>query len=185
MTDRLKESPSQTAGPYVHIGCLPESAGLEQRGFGPQLGGHMVQDAGQAMAITLDVTVIDGEGALLTDALIEIWQAGPDGRFHATPGFSNWGRQVVDSATGVARFDTLKPGARDGQAPHILIWIAARGINLALTTRVYFPDEDNSADAVLALTGDRASTLIADQTERGYAHAICLQGPKETVFFDV
>ncbi|MGR3515223.1 MAG: protocatechuate 3,4-dioxygenase subunit alpha [Paracoccaceae bacterium] len=185
MTGRLKESPSQTAGPYVHIGCVPVSAGLERRGFEPQLGGRMVQEVGHATAITLDVTVSDGEGALVTDALIEIWQAGPEGRFHATPGFSNWGRQAVDSATGVARFETLKPGASAGQAPHILIWIAARGINFALTTRLYFPDEDNSADAVLALAGGRAGTLIADQTDHGYAHAISLQGPNETVFFDV
>jgi len=181
---KLKESASQTAGPYVHIGCVPQTAGLERRGMGPQLGVAMVgPDAGPT--ITLDMTVLDGAGEAVKDALIEIWQAGPDGTFDQTGGFSNWGRQATDLETGQARFETVKPGAADGQAPHILVWIAARGINLALTTRIYFPDEDNTQDAALQLAGGRAATLIAEKTNTGYAHMVYLQGPNETVFFDV
>lgn len=168
---RLKESPSQTAGPYVHIGCVPQTAGLERRATGAQLGENL--DDG----ITLDITVLDGAGELVRDALIEIWQTGV--------GMDGWGRAATDLDTGVARFVTRKPEASDGQAPHLLVWIVARGINLALTTRVYFPDEDNGGDPVLQRAGARAETMIAARTNAGYAHEIRLQGPKETVFFDV
>ncbi len=172
----LKESPSQTAGPYVHIGCTPQTAGLERRSMGAQLGEDVARDAA---AITLDITVLDGAGEPVRDALIEIWQVG----FNESPG--QWARRAADLETGLARFTTLKPGAAEGQTPHILVWIAARGINLGLTTRVYFPDEDNANDPVFGLAGDRAKTMVAEPTKAGYAHVIHLQGPRETVFFDV
>lgn len=181
----LKESPSQTAGPYVHIGCVAQTAGLEQRGMGAQLGAKMVADKANATPISLDITVLDGDDAPVKDALIEIWQAGPDGSFAPNDSFSNWGRQATDLETGLAQFETLKPGTSDGQAPHILVWVAARGINLGLTTRIYFPDEDNTNDPVMALAADRANRLVATKTDMGYAHVIRLQGPQETVFFDV
>ncbi|MEO0771683.1 MAG: protocatechuate 3,4-dioxygenase subunit alpha [Pseudomonadota bacterium] len=168
----LKESPSQTAGPYVHIGCLPQTAGLEPRGMGAQLGGEVPEDA-----VTLDLTVYDGAGDVVRDALIEIWQS--------TDAHQHWARQATDLETGVARFETVKPVAQAGQAPHLLVWIVARGINLGLTTRVYFPDENNEGDPVLGLAGKRAETLVAERTNAGYAHVIHLQGPMETVFFDV
>ena len=182
---QFKESPSQTAGPYVHIGCVPQTAGLERRGMGPQLGGEMVFDDADGHRIKIDITVLDGAGDAVKDALIEIWQATPHGQLAPTDGFSNWGRQATDLATGHAVFDTLKPGASQGQSPHILVWIVARGVNLGLTTRIYFPDEDNSGDGVLTLAGDRAGTLIATKSDAGYSHIIRLQGPQETVFFDV
>lgn len=181
----LKESASQTAGPYVHIGCVPQTAGLEQRGMGPQLGAHMVAETATADPISLEITVLDGAGYVVKDALLEIWQPGPDGTFCPNSDFQNWGRQATDLSTGVALFDTVKPAAPPGQAPHILVWIVARGINLALTTRIYFPDEDNTDDPTLALAADRGDTLLAIQTKTGYAHTIRLQGPQETVFFDV
>ncbi|MEM6588235.1 MAG: protocatechuate 3,4-dioxygenase subunit alpha [Pseudomonadota bacterium] len=171
----LKESPSQTAGPYVHIGCTPQTAGLEQRSMGAQLGGEVAQEE----AITLDITVLDGAGDPVRDALIEIWQAGSEGRA------GHWGRQAADLETGLAHFTACKPGAAEGQTPHILVWIVARGINLGLTTRVYFPDENNTSDPVFGLAGDRAETMVAERTNAGYAHVIHLQGPEETVFFDV
>jgi len=178
----LKESPSQTAGPYVHIGCAPQTAGLEQRGMGHELGGDMVFGR---ESITLEITVLDGAGAPVRDALVEIWQADPEGKLAPTNGFRNWGRKPADLSSGTAQFETLKPGKSAGQAPHILVWIAARGINLGLTSRIYFPDEDNEKDAIFALAGARASTLVATKTDTGYAHAIRLQGDNETVFFDV
>lgn len=150
----LKESPSQTAGPYVHIGCAPQMAGLELRGMGAQLGATMLCDTPNDHRITLEITVLDGAGDPVKDALIEIWQAGPDGRFTPTDTFSNWGRQPMDLTTGRAVFETLKPAGIPGQAPHILVWIVARGINLGLTTRVYFPDEDNAADPVISLADE-------------------------------
>lgn len=178
----LKESPSQTAGPYVHIGCAPQTAGLEQRKFGPELGRKMVLDG---TPMTLDIVVLDGAGETVRDALVEIWQVGRDGSYVPSKTFRNWGRQLADLKTGQIHFETLKPASIDGQAPHILVWIAARGINLALTTRIYFPDEDNSSDPVHALAGARFETLVAKPTKQGYTHTIHLQGENETVFFDV
>ncbi len=179
----LKETPSQTAGPYVHIGCTPQIAGLEQRAMGDPLGATMVDD--NQDGINLSINVLDGAGDPVKDALIEIWQANPQGDLAPSEAFSNWGRQATDLASGVARFETLKPGLCGEQAPHILVWVVARGINLGLTTRIYFPDEDNISDPILALAGTRAATMIATKTNDGYAHIIRLQGPDETVFFDV
>jgi protocatechuate 3,4-dioxygenase alpha subunit len=78
-------------------------------------------------------------------------------------------------------------------APHINVWIVARGINVGLNTRLYFSDEEaaNAADPVLSLIEQpvRRSTLIAKRSEQGgktvYSFTINLQGPDETVFFDV
>lgn len=176
-----KETPSQTAGPYVHIGCLPEIAGLERRQLGSGFGA-ILSDA--ADAIDLEITVFDGAGEPVRDAMVEIWQAGPDGRFDSK-GFQNWGRAATDLDSVLYRFRTLKPAALDGQAPHILVWIVARGINLGLTTRIYFPEDDHGTDPVMTLAGDRAATLVAQATPSGYRHVIHLQGSEETVFFDV
>lgn len=178
----LKESPSQTAGPYVHIGCAPQTAGLEKRGMGNELGGDMVFDR---QAITLEIAILDGAGSPVKDALVEIWQADPEGKLAPSNGFRNWGRKPADLSSGTAQFQTLKPGKAGEQAPHILVWIVARGINLGLTTRIYFPDEDNETDATFTLASTRASTLVATKTNTGYAHTIRLQGENETVFFDV
>lgn len=180
----FKETPSQTAGPYVHIGLSPQMAGLETRGLGQTFGERMITGDPEGEPITLDIYVFDGDGAPVTDALIEIWQPGPDGEFGTMPGFENWGRQMTDFDTGLARFETLKPGAGQNAAPHVLIWIAARGVNLSLTTRAYFEDEDNSADPVFKLAGGRAMTMLAKRTNHGYRHDIFLQGEKETVFID-
>ncbi len=184
---RLKESPSQTAGPYVHIGCVPGFAGLEGMYNGEDPGAVMITGTVAATPLTLTCMVIDGDGQPLKDAMVEIWQAGPEGAFGQTPNFTNWGRGATDSDTGLVQFETLRPGAVDGQAPHILVWITARGINLGLTTRIYFEDEaaQNARDAVYQLAGDRAATLVARKTQAGYHHDIRLQGDGETVFFDV
>jgi protocatechuate 3,4-dioxygenase alpha subunit len=119
-----------------------------------------------------------------------------DGEVEA--GFRGWGRVITDFATGEWGFDTIKPGAVPGrggtmQAPHINLWIVARGINIGLNTRLYFDDdaEANAVDPVLNLIewDRRRSTLIARRTERDgkavYRFDVRLQGDGETVFFDV
>lgn len=179
----MKETPSQTAGPYVHIGCVPRFAGLRGMYGGRDLGAEMIIGEVAGTRISFTGAVYDGEGAPVTDAMVEIWQAAPDGTF-APDGFTSWGRQPAD-AQGAFRFETLKPGAVGAQAPHILVWIVARGIGLGLTTRAYFADEDNSSDPVFRRAGSRAQTLVARAVEGGYHLDIHLQGPKETVFFDV
>ncbi|NNL19007.1 MAG: protocatechuate 3,4-dioxygenase subunit alpha, partial [Boseongicola sp.] len=109
--------------------------------------------------------------------------------------FTGWGRSPGDVETGEFRFETVKPGAvvmPDGrvQAPHISVWIVARGINIGLQTRAYFEDEAeaNEADPLLGQIADRqrVPTLMA-RAEGGsvYRFDVHLQGPKETIFFDI
>ena len=196
---QLKESPSQTAGPYVHIGCVPNFCDIT--GVYPEdLGAHMVNAETKGERITVKGTIYDGTGTPLKDALVEICQAdaaglypGNDPRGAADPNFTGWGRQAGDYDTGEWQFDTIRPGAvpfPDGRmmAPHISLWIVARGINIGLNTRMYFPDADNSADPLLTRIEhqNRVATLIAEnETDGVYRFDIYLQGEKETVFLDV
>jgi protocatechuate 3,4-dioxygenase alpha subunit len=199
--DRLKETPSQTAGPYVHIGCVPNFSGIT--GVYPEdLGGSMVNDKTKGERITIRGNVIDGSGSLLRDALLEIWQADADGLYNspsemrgtADPNFTGWGRSPTDMQTGEYVFHTIKPGKvpfRDGRpmAPHVTFWIVARGINLGLQTRMYFGDEKeaNEADPILSRVEHRVRvpTLIAPREGDTYTFDIHLQGDKETIFFDI
>lgn len=197
----LKESPSQTAGPYVHIGCTPNFTGIEM--YGGDLGTAMKTGPVKGQEITIRGTVYDGTGTPLRDALIEIWQADADGLFNspaekrgqADPNFIGWGRSPGDMATGEFVFETVKPGrvpTADGraQAPHVTFWIVARGINIGLHTRMYFPDEEaaNAEDPVLTRIEHqvRVPTLIAKPEGDGvYRFDIRLQGEGETIFFDM
>ena len=197
----LKESASQTAGPYVHIGLTPNFSGIT--GIYPRdLGTEMINAKTKGERITVSGRIIDGGGAVLKDALVEIWQADAAGLYNspsetrgdADVNFIGWGRKPTDMETGVFSFNTIKPGPTffpDGrvQAPHITFWIVARGINLGLNTRMYFADENraNAADPVLARIEhkDRLKTLLARRDGNSYAFDIHLQGESETVFFDI
>jgi protocatechuate 3,4-dioxygenase alpha subunit len=199
--NRLKETPSQTAGPYVHIGCVPNFSGIT--GVYPEdLGSTMVNDKTKGERITIRGNVIDGSGTPLRDALLEIWQADADGLYNspsemrgtADPNFTGWGRSPTDMQTGEYVFHTIKPGKvpfRDGRpmAPHVTFWIVARGINLGLQTRMYFGDEKeaNEADPILSRIEHRVRvpTLIAPREGDTYRFDIHLQGDKETIFFDI
>lgn len=200
-TNYLRESPSQTAGPYVHIGCTPNFTGIEI--YGGDLGTTMKTGPVQGEEITIKGIVYDGTGTPLRDAMIEIWQPDAAGLFPsanetrgaADPNFTGWGRSPSDMTTGEFSFDTVKPGAvpfSDGrmQAPHITVWIVARGINIGLHTRIYFEDEAeaNASDPILTRIEhqNRIPTLIAQKNGAGfYRFDIHLQGPGETIFFDI
>ena len=192
----LSETASQTAGPYVHIGLAPKAAGLDFKG--PHLGDVIAGPDAPGERISVEGVVRDGTGAPVKDLLIEIWQADAEGGYHERPdpvtGFRGWGRCVPAFDDGTFRFETIKPGAvnlPDGRqmAPHICLWLVARGINTGLHTRLYFADEAdaNSEDPVLGLIeqAQRKDTLVAKRDETGYRFDIVLQGPGETVFFDV
>lgn len=201
-----KETPSQTAGPYVHIGLIPHQAGFEifQHNFGNDLVGRKTRGE----RISIEGRVIDGAGAPLRDVLLEIWQANSEGRYNhpadtqpkqLDDDFRGWGRAGSDFTTGVYTFHTIKPGPVVGRrgakpmAPHINFWIVARGINIGLSTRMYFADEAaaNAADPVLNLIEheSRRPTLIAQRGARDgkaiYTFDIRIQGENETVFFDI
>ena len=190
----LKESPSQTAGPYVHIGLTPNALGIAGV-FPVDLGATMLASATVGERIRIEGRVFDGLGAPVKDGLVEIWQADAQGRYGAhADGFTGWGRCATDLDTGLFRFDTIKPGRiamPDGrlQAPHINVWIAARGVNLGLNTRLYFPDEAaaNAADPLLSRLEhqSRVSTLIARREGAALIFDIRLQGENETVFLDI
>ncbi len=201
----LKETASQTAGPYVHIGLAPKQAGFDifENNFGNVLAGPKTKGE----RIRIEGRVIDGSGTPLRDVLIEIWQANAAGRYNHPADrqkkpidktFRGWGRGCSDFASGVWTFDTIKPGSvmgRNGRpmAPHVNFWIVARGINIGLSTRMYFSDEQaaNDKDPVLNLIEweVRRKTLIARREERKgqvvYRFDINIQGPDETVFFDI
>lgn len=203
--DYLKESASQTAGPYVHIGLAPSRAGFDA--YAQELGLDIAGPDAPGERIRVEGTVLDATGSPCRDVLIEAWQADAAG-IHPHPGdpraaqvaagFRGWGRAVPDFATGLWSFDTIKPGVVPGwagrpQAPHISLWIVARGINVGLQTRLYFSDEAeaNAADPVLNLIeqAHRRQTLIAGREERDgqatYRFDVRLQGEGETVFLDV
>jgi protocatechuate 3,4-dioxygenase alpha subunit len=190
----LKETPSQTAGPFVHIGTLPAIVGL--RTSAPEQQNILARDGTLGERIRIEGMIHDGAGAPVKDAMLEIWQADANGQYGSND-FIGWGRAATDFESGLYFFETIKPGPtlfRDGrkQAPHISISIFARGINIHLQTRLYFSDESaaNEADPVLQLVGRPAlaATLIAKKgASQGvplYRFDIHLQGDQETVFFD-
>jgi len=200
--NHLNESPSQTAGPYVHIGCTPNFSGITGL-YAEDPGSVLVNDKTLGERITIRGSVFDGTDAALKDALVEIWQADaaglypspPETRGQVDPNFGGWGRSPGDMDSGEFVFESIKPGQvpyPDGrlQAPHITFWIVARGINIGLHTRLYFEDEAeaNATDPILARIEQRqrVSTLLAKpETPGTYRFDIRLQGADETIFFDM
>ncbi|WP_149537813.1 protocatechuate 3,4-dioxygenase subunit alpha [Siccirubricoccus phaeus] len=173
---------SQTAGPYWHLIDFPEWADL-LRGDGPNAG-----IAGER--ITLLGRVTDGDGAPCADAMVELWQADPEGQYDGA--FHGFGRCATD-ANGEFRFTTLKPGPVRAagnvfQAPHVTLSLFARGLLSQLVTRLYFAGEAlNEQDPVLnAVPAARRGTLIARPEGPGtWRLDIRLQGEGETVFLEV
>ncbi|MDH6265027.1 protocatechuate 3,4-dioxygenase alpha subunit [Rhizobium sp. SG_E_25_P2] len=202
--DYLKETASQTAGPYVHIGCTPNFTGIHGV-YDSDLGsGPLYNDKTRGERITIKGRVIDGTGTPLRDALVEIWQADADGFYNspsetrgkADPNFFGWGRCPADMDSGEFSFQTIKPGRvpfRDKDprlmAPHVTLWIVARGINIGLNTRMYFSDEPeaNAEDPILKTIEHRVRvpTLIGQRDGDVVTFDIHLQGEKETIFFDI
>lgn len=192
----MSETPSQTAGPYVHIGLAPLSQGLR----GPDLGARIAGDGARGRPLTLTGRITDGAGAPVTDAVVELWQADALGlhpspeepRGEADARMAGWGRAATDE-DGRFVFETIHPGPVPGpgpggppQAPHVTLWIVARGVNVGLRTRAYFEGDDLGADPLLAALGpERAATLIARRVPGGHHIDVRLQGEGETVFLEV
>jgi protocatechuate 3,4-dioxygenase alpha subunit len=184
-------TPSQTVGPYFSM-RLPWEAG------------PYVVPAGTPGAITIIGRLLDGAGDPIPDGMIETWQADPQGRFahpddprgpvpDGDKAFRGFGR-VPTGHDGSFKIVTLKPGPLpfgDGrtEAPHINVSVFSRGMLDRSVTRVYFPDEDaaNAADPVLKqVPASRRATLVAVPVAEGLLQFdIRMQGPAETVFFDL
>ena len=195
---RLRQTPSQTVGPYFAYGLTPEQYGYPFRALA---GSVLVDDQTPGERIRITGRVLDGEGNPVNDAMIEIWQAGGEGRY-AHPadqrgsnvrfkGFGRCGTGTDPDNRFV--FDTIKPGAPgEGQAPHVNVIVFMRGMLSHVFTRIYFADEAeaNARDPVLAsVDAARRGTLIAarERTPAGtvYRFDVHMQGPDEPVFFDL
>ena len=191
-----ERTPSQTVGPYLHIGLMQGAYGAHE------IFSATVSDPGlPGTHIRIEGRIFDGEGNIVPDAVVEIWQADAAGRYaHPADGrplasnsFRGFGRCPTDKDGGYA-FDTVRPGTVPGpggstQAPHINVGVFSRGLLKRLFTRIYFAGEPaNAADPILALVpADRRDTLIAkpDAARQGlFRFDIRLQGANETVFFD-
>lgn len=192
-----RQTPSQTVGPYFAYGLTPEQYGYELTSLAD---GALADDTVSGERITFLGQVIDGEGNVIPDAMIEIWQADGEGRYAhpadargSNTGFTGFGRMGTGTdAENRFIFTTVKPGAiGNGQAPHINITVFMRGILTHAFTRAYFSDQEeaNGLDPVLAsVPADRRQTLIARRedgpTGPVYRFDIRMQGDDETVFFD-
>jgi len=186
----LAPTPWQTVGPFFHDG------------LGWPGGDRLALDGAPGERLILEGRVLDGDGAAVPDALVELWQADPAGRFRhpedaagdmIDPRFIGFGRLPTDG-DGCFRAITVRPGAVPGpgntlQAPHILVGLMMRGLLRRLVTRVYLAGEpSNDADPILARIEDsaRRRTLLAEPAgDRVWRWTIRLQGPGETVFFDL
>ena len=192
-----KITPSQTVGPYFKYGLTPGDAYAWNDAFSndlltPDVSGERIRIVGR---------VFDGDGKVVPDSMLEIWQADAQGRF-ADPqdtrgvpnsAFKGFGR-CGTNPDGEFSFHTVKPGNVPGpkgkpQAPHIVMAVFARGMTQQTMTRIYFEgDAANAADPILALVPEgRRGTLIArkDNGDATYRFDVHLQGDNETVFFDL
>ena len=196
-----KQTPSQTVGPFYALGLAPREHGYEYPGV---TGPSSVAPGARGERISVTGRVLDGNGDPVADALIEAWQSNADGRYRH-PADANDDRPLDPACHGFARastgaspehcftIHTVKPGATgDGQAPHLALIVFMRGGLNHLYTRVYFDDEEaaNAADPVLSsVPEDRRGTLLARRSDTPdgtvYHFDIHMQGPRETVFFDV
>ncbi|MGB7952142.1 MAG: protocatechuate 3,4-dioxygenase subunit alpha [Candidatus Binatia bacterium] len=189
----MKQTPSQTVGPFYAIGLTRTPMNI------------VATDATQGQRIRIEGQVFDGDGQVVPDAMLEIWQANAYGRYHhpddkqekpLDPSFTGWGRSGTDEQ-GRYGFETIKPGPVPGagdsvQAPHINVCVFARGMLVHAYTRIYFSGETaNETDPVLGSIKNKArrETLLAAREETGgktvYRFDIRLQGERETVFFDM
>jgi protocatechuate 3,4-dioxygenase alpha subunit len=191
---KLRQTPSQTVGPYFAYGLSPEQYGYQ--GLSSIAGSDMAPGDVEGQRIRVEGRVFDGAGEVIPDALIEVWQADSLGRY-AHPSdprgsnstFKGFGRCGTGTdAHNRFWFDTIKPGtAEPGQAPHLNVIVTMRGMLLHAFTRIYFPDEvANATDKVLnSVPAERRDTLIATKQDGNvYRFDIRMQGDKETVFFD-
>ncbi len=198
MADKLIPTPSNTVGPFFHLGMeRPEWSDLTRDNPPGSLG---------VEKIAIEGRVLDGDAAPVPDAIIEVWQANAAGRYNhpddhqdekpLDPHFRGFGRAATD-AEGRFRLVTVKPGPVPGrgntlQAPHINVALFARGLLKHLYTRLYFADETaaNAADPLLSSIDDTEArdTLMASRAGGDpplYHFDIVLQGRNETVFLDI
>jgi protocatechuate 3,4-dioxygenase alpha subunit len=150
-------TPSQTIGPFFSFGLVDA---------------NLVVAPGDVHPVRIHGRVLDGAGAGVPDAVVEILSP------------AGFGRCLTD-ADGRYRFVVTKPDA-GAEAPHLEVSVFARGLLQRVATRLYFPDEPaNASDAVLRSLpdDDLRSTLVAVAEDGALRFDVRLQGPQETAFF--
>lgn len=178
MNNKMKQTPSQTVGPYFAYGLTPEQYSYN---FKSLKDNQMTQPFEDPEAITIIGKVFDGAGQTIPDAMIELWQN--DGEHQL---FGRFGTGTDPEHKFI--FHTIKPKSVNGAAPYITVIVFMRGQLIHSYTRFYFSDETalNEKDEVLqGIDADRRSTLIAQKSDKLYKIDIYMQGDKETVFFDI
>lgn len=196
MMEQLKTTPSQTVGPFFAYGLTAEQYGYP---YDSIINDSLIGDDTTGERICIRGQIFDGAGSVITDAMIELWQADGSGQYRSAPrigrddGFTGFGRVGTGTSTdGSFSFATIKPKFPDGLAPHINVILFMRGSLHGLYTRIYFSDEEeaNAKDDLLnALPAERRPSLIAQKIEAGglmtYVFNIYMQGENETVFFEL
>jgi protocatechuate 3,4-dioxygenase alpha subunit len=184
MPERLIATPGQTVGPFFHD-ALPYERGNQL--VPPGTPGAVRLHGTVYDGSVYDGSVYDGPGAPVPDALLEIRQAGPDGRPPRAEGslrrdgtaFTGWGRAATDPV-GRYSFTTLEPG---GEVPFFSVVVFARGLLNRLFTRAYLPGDVDGDPFLAALEPERRATLVAEREPDGSLRFdVHLQGDRETVF---
>ena len=186
----LDETPFQTAGPFLHIGCMPNKIKINNL-YKNDLGEVPFKNKNETEMITVEGSVFDGNGIALDDVMLETWQCDENGQFLEDNGFA---RFIPDKLTKQFKLFTVKPGQVENldeknQSPHICLSISSRGLNMTLNTRIYFEGDDLINDPILSMIKNNKGnidSLVAKKIKKNvYIFDVFLQGDKETVFFDV
>ena len=183
-------TPSQTVGPYLHLGLTDDRSISRVAG-----------DGAKGERVWLTFRVLDGEGVPVPDAMIELWQADSEGNYvhieeqsrtaRTSAALDDWQRRKMVRAH-------LKPSGREAcrvqtepfRHRTLMYRFLAAVFSRDCRRDVYFAGEPaNAADPVLALVPEnRRATLLAqpDPARNGnWIFEVNLRGAGETVFFDV
>ena len=185
---KFLDTPSQTAGPFLHIGCTPDLIDINL--FKENIGNFPFENKPLENIIKINGKIFDGNNEPIKDAMIETWQCDEHGIFHTQKGFI---RVITNFNTGDYTIRTVKPGRFEDKTglvhmPHVLFWIFAKGMNRPLVTKMYFKLDELKKDEIFKKLEieDRISTLIPrTQSENNYEFNIYIQGKKETIFFEI
>ena len=185
---KFLDTPSQTAGPFLHIGCTPDLIDINL--FKENIGNFPFENKPLENIIKINGKIFDGNNEPIKDAMIETWQCDEYGIFHTQKGFI---RVITNFTTGDYTIRTVKPGRFEDKTglvhmPHVLFWIFAKGMNRPLVTKMYFKLDELKKDEIFKKLEieDRISTLIPRTlSENNYEFNIYIQGKKETIFFEI
>ena len=187
-SENLDETPFQTAGPFIHLGCMPNAIKIKKL-YQNDLGVIPFNNKNQTELITIEGSVFDGNGIALDDVMLETWQCDEKGEYKEESGFA---RFIPNNLTKKFILKTVKPGSFKGfdgkiHSPHISLSISSRGLNMTLNTRIYFEGDELKNDPLLSIINNsNLNSLIAKKIKKdSYLFNIILQGKKETIFLDI